>query len=92
MEESLRLFRRLGDRPGTAYALSNAGFAALGQGQPQRAITLTEEAVDLFLEEGEKWGAAIELGFLAVAWRNQCDGGRAKSLAERGLVLSREVG
>ena len=92
LEESIGLFRGLGDKLGSAYALSNAGFAALGQGQHQRAITLTEEAVDLFLEVGEKWGAAIELGFLAVAWRDQGDRERAKRLAERGLALSREVG
>jgi DNA-binding CsgD family transcriptional regulator len=48
--------------------------------------------VDLFLEVDEKWGAAIELGFLAVAWRDQGDHERAKRLAERGLALSREVG
>jgi non-specific serine/threonine protein kinase len=92
LEESLRLFRELDDKLGTAYALSNAGFAALGQGQHQLAITLTEEAVELFLEVGEKWGAAIELGFLAVAWRDQGDHEKAKRLAERGLALSREVG
>jgi DNA-binding CsgD family transcriptional regulator len=32
------------------------------------------------------------LGFLAVSWRDQGDHGRAKSLAERGLALSRQVG
>ena len=34
LEESVSLFRELDDKLGTAYALSNAGFAALGQGQP----------------------------------------------------------
>jgi DNA-binding CsgD family transcriptional regulator/tetratricopeptide (TPR) repeat protein len=92
LEESIRLFRELDDKLGTAYALSNAGFAALGQGLPQKAITLTEEAVDLFLAVDEKWGAAIELCFLAVAWRDQGDHERAKLLAERGLALSRQVG
>ena len=92
LEESVGLFRELEDKLGTAYALSNAGFAALGLGRPQKAITLTEEAVDLFLKVDEKWGAAIELGFLAVAWRDQGDHERAKRLAERGLTLSREVG
>jgi non-specific serine/threonine protein kinase len=92
LEESISLFRELDDKLGTAYALSNAGFAALGLGRPQKAITLTEEAVDLFLEVDEKWGAAIELGFLAVAWRDQGDHEKAKRLAERGLALSREVG
>ena len=67
-------------------------IVALGQGRYERAVILTEEAVDLFLDEGEKWGAAIELGFLAVAWRNRGDHRRAKRLAEQGLALSREVG
>ncbi len=90
--ESLGLFRELNDKLGSAYALSNAGFAANGQGQHKRAITLIEESVDLFLAEGEEWGAAIELGFLAVSWRDQGDHERAKNLAERGLALSRQVG
>jgi DNA-binding CsgD family transcriptional regulator len=65
---------------------------ALGRGRYQQAIAVIEEAADLFLEEGENWGAAIELGFLAVAWRNQGDHERAKRLAERGLAISREIG
>src|SRR5918994_6493287 len=86
VQESFRLFKELGDKLGTAYALSNAGYVALGRGRYQQAITVIEEAADLFLEEGEKWGAAIELGFLAVAWRDQGDHERAKRLAERGLA------
>jgi uncharacterized protein GlcG (DUF336 family)/tetratricopeptide (TPR) repeat protein len=82
VQESLRLFKELGDKLGTAYALSNAGYVALGRGRYQQAIAVIEDAADLFLEEGEKWGAAIELGFLAVAWRNQGDQERAKRLAE----------
>jgi predicted ATPase/DNA-binding CsgD family transcriptional regulator len=92
VQESLRLFKDLEDKLGTAYALSNTGYVALGQGRYQRAIAVIEEAADLFLEVGEKWGAAIELGFLAVAWRNQGDHERAKRLAERGLAISREIG
>jgi len=92
VEESLELFRKLGDRSGVAYALSNAGFAASGQGRHQEAIARNEEAVDLFLEAEEKWGAAIQLCFLAVAWRDRGDPARAKPLAEQGLALSREVG
>jgi non-specific serine/threonine protein kinase len=92
VRESLRLFEKLGDKVGTAYALSNAGYVALGQGRFQHAIAKIEEAAALFLEEGEKWGATIELGFLAVAWRNQGDHERAKRLAERALAISREIG
>jgi non-specific serine/threonine protein kinase len=92
VQESLGLFEKLEDRVGTAYALANAGYVALGQGRYGQAIAVIEEAADLFLEEGEKWGAAIELGFLAVAWRNQGDHERARRLAERGLAISREIG
>jgi DNA-binding CsgD family transcriptional regulator len=72
--------------------LSNAGFTASGQGRHGLAVALNEEAVELFLEVGEKWGAAIQLSFLAVAWRDRGDHDRAKPLAERALALSREVG
>jgi len=92
VHESLRLFKELGDKLGTAYALSNTGYVALGRGRYQQAIAVIEEAADLFLEEEEKWGAAIELGFLAVAWRNRGNHERAKRLAERGLAVSREIG
>ena len=92
IKESLGLFRKLEDKSGTAWALSNASIAAIGLGQHQQAINLIEESVDLFLEVGEKWGASIQYCFLAVAWRDRGDHGRAKPLAERGLALSREVG
>ena len=92
VQESLGLFKELEDKVGTAYALANAGYVALGRGRFQQAIAVIEEAADLFLEEGEKWGAAIEFGFLAVAWRNQGDHERARRLAERGLAISREIG
>jgi ATP/maltotriose-dependent transcriptional regulator MalT len=92
VDESLASFRELGDKLGTAWALSNASFSALGQERHQRAVTLIEESVDLFLEAEEKWGAAMQISFLAVAWRDGGDIERAKRLAERGLTLSREVG
>ena len=92
IEESLGLFRKLEDKSGTAWALSNASIAAIGLGRQQQAISLIEESVDLFLDVGEKWGASIQFCFLAVAWRDRGDHGRAKPLAERGLALSREVG
>jgi predicted ATPase/DNA-binding CsgD family transcriptional regulator len=92
VDESLASFRELGDKLGTAWALSNASFSALGQERHQQAVTLIEESVDLFLEAEEKWGAAMQISFLAVAWRDGGDIERAKGLAEQGLTLSREVG
>ena len=57
VQESLRLFTDLEDKVGTAYALSNAGYVALGRGRFRQAIAVIEEAADLFLEEGGRNGA-----------------------------------
>jgi predicted ATPase len=92
LEESLGLFRELGDKRGAAHALGSAGIVAIGQKQHERGIAFFEEAADLHLEVGERWGAAAMLNYLAGAWLNQGDRARAKRLAERGLSLSWEVG
>jgi predicted ATPase/DNA-binding CsgD family transcriptional regulator len=92
LEESLMLFRELGDKLGSALALSGAGLVAVGQGRHERGVALFHEAVDLFLEIGERWGASVTLSFLAVGWFGRGDLIRAKRLAERGLELAREIG
>src|SRR5215207_5732959 len=47
IEESTALFRQLGDKTGVADALGTAGLIALGQGEYDRGLTLTQDAVDL---------------------------------------------
>jgi predicted ATPase/DNA-binding SARP family transcriptional activator/DNA-binding CsgD family transcriptional regulator len=91
IEESLMLFRELGDKLGSALALSGAGLVAVGQGQHERGVALFHEAVDLFLEIGERWGASVTFSFLAVGWFGRGDAKRPKRLAERGLELAREI-
>jgi predicted ATPase len=92
LEESVALFRELGDRRGVAYALGSAAVLAITQERYERGIVCSEEATDLFLEVGDEWGAAPMLGCSAVGWLNLGDHGRAKILAERGLALCRETG
>ena len=92
LEESLALFKELGDKRGAAYALGGAGLVAAGRNRHEQGTTLLEESADLFLEVGDRWGAALTLSFSAVAWRNRGDHARAKGRAERGLALSREIG
>ena len=92
LEESVTLFREVGDTRGVAYALGSAAVLAITQEQYERGISYSEEAADLFLEVGDKWGAAPMLGCSAVGWLNRGDHGRAKSLAEQGLRLCRETG
>jgi len=92
LEESLGLFRELGDKLGSAFALCGAGLVAVGQGWHERGIALFQEAVDLHLELGERWAASVTLSFLAVGWFGQGGSSRAKRVAEQGLELAREVG
>jgi ATP/maltotriose-dependent transcriptional regulator MalT len=92
LEESVALFRELGNGRGVAYALGSAAVLAITQEHYERGIDYAGEATGIFLEEGDKWGAAPMLGCSAVGWLNLGDYGRAKSLAERGLALCRETG
>lgn len=91
LEESLTLFRELGDRRGITHALGSSGITAVRQKRRQRGILRFTEAADLFLEEGVNWGVAFMLSFQAMAWLDQGDTSRARPLAERGLALFREA-
>jgi non-specific serine/threonine protein kinase len=92
LEESLAVFRELGDKRGAAYALGSLGIVAGAQERLEQALALHEESADLFVEVGDKWAAATEFSFSAVGWFKSGDHRRAKRLAERGRALSQEVG
>ena len=92
IEDSLGLFRRLGDKEGIMRAQSSAGIVALGQGQQERGIALLEEATALALEIGDAWSASLLLGFATAVPLGRGDLARARQLAERGLSLAREAG
>jgi tetratricopeptide (TPR) repeat protein len=92
LEESLKLFRELGDKQGAAYALGSAGLVAVGQERHEEGIALFEESVDLILEVDDRWAAAFLTLFSGVGWLRRGDHAQAKRLAERGLAFSRETG
>jgi predicted ATPase/DNA-binding SARP family transcriptional activator/DNA-binding NarL/FixJ family response regulator len=92
LEESLRLFKELGDKLGSALALATIGLVAVGQGHLERGSALIQEAANLFLELGEEHFAAVTLSFSAVGWFGWGDHERAKRLAEQGLRLARKIG
>ena len=92
LEESLELFRRLGDEEGTAYALAGMGLVDLGLRRYERGLALVQESIDCFLEVGQRWAASPMLSFAAAASLSRGDLPRARQLAEKGLSLAREVG
>jgi hypothetical protein len=84
IEESLALFRQVGDKWGIGDALGTGGLIALGLDQPERGLSLMQESVDVELEVGDRWGASSMLGFGAsvpLRWGGLTT---ARQLAERG--------
>ncbi len=91
-EESLRIFRELGDRQGMAHALHGLGRVAEGQGDYVSARPLFEESLTIIRERGDRRGMAV--AFIDLAWvaQEQGDYAAARSLAEESLAICRELG
>jgi len=69
LEESLTLYRELGDAAGAAYALLVLGRTAVSQGDLRQGAKLVEESLALFRQQGNMWGIAralIILGDMAL--------------------------
>jgi predicted ATPase/DNA-binding XRE family transcriptional regulator len=92
LEESVALFREVGDTRGSASSLNLLGIVAREQGQYARATVLLEESVALFREVGDTWGIASSLNLLGTVARDQGEYAQATVLNEESLALFREVG
>ena len=92
-EESLELFRELGDdKVGIAFALIILALVAVSQGDYGRALEFCKESLSLFRESGYKWGIPLVLFILGEMARYQEDYTRAMDLCEQSLPLFRELG
>ena len=92
LEESVRLWRRLGDRLGLAYALDALADEARMQGDLAAARVSAEESVALFRLLGDNRGLA---GCLFQMGRTFLDGGDlvfARVLLQESLTLARQIG
>src|SRR6266487_2895498 len=90
-EESLVLYRALGDPAGIALALNQLGEIAGSRGHFAAAYTRTEEALALYREVGDKQGIAWSLNNLADIISQQGEYARAISLNKESLTLFKEV-
>ncbi len=91
-EESLRLYRRLGDRRGAATATNILGSVALRQGDYRRATALYEECLAARRELDDPRGTATALNNLGIVARYEGDHQRAASLHEESLAIKRTLG
>ncbi len=91
-EESLSLYRELGDKLGIALSLNALGILARNRGDYGRAISLLDESLTLCRELGHKWAIGETLNILGLTVRRQGDFSRAKALSEESLALFRKIG
>ena len=92
MQESLAVFRALGDRQGMAQALTILGNFVTNGGDYERGEPLYQEALQLAREAGDTLGMTrpvLNLGNIAM---HQGDLDRAERLFGESLALAREVG
>src|SRR5574341_38956 len=92
LEESLSIWRELGDRRGMAAALNSLGWLAFEVGDFGVARSLSEEALLLNRELGEKRGIAVALFNLGLVALLQSDYPATLSLLQESLALRKEIG
>ena len=91
-QESLALFRKLGDRRGIALSLDRLGMASWRRGDFPAARVLLEEDLPLFKEIGDKDRVAWSLFTLGLLNNKQGEYSRAYALFEESLTLFRALG
>ncbi len=91
-EESLALYRELGDTRGIAFSLHQLERVARARGNLRASRSMSEAALALFKEVGDKERVAWSLFRLARLHREQGEYSRAYALAEESLAVHRELG
>ena len=90
-EESVALYRELGDRDGMAWPLHHLAMVEFYQGEFTRARSLLEECLAFFSERGNMSGRAYALDHLALLLVDQGEYDKARSYAQEGLTLFRAL-
>jgi predicted ATPase/class 3 adenylate cyclase len=93
LDESLTLFRALGDQRGVAAALKNQGIELLRGGATAERIQATlEESLALWRALGDQFGVADTLQTLSFLAARERDDARARRLMDEALPLYRASG
>ncbi len=89
LEESLTLFRELGDKDGMTFCYWLSGWVALSQGETLTAQALVEQSLALWQEIGNRWYMAWSLGMLGKVAAYRGDLVAARALLEESLAILR---
>ena len=91
-DESLALWRELGDRTAVARCLSNLANVVKLEGDHARARSLYAECLAIFNELGDRTGIAWSMNHQGDVACGQGDYSGARALYEQSLVIFRELG
>jgi DNA-binding CsgD family transcriptional regulator/tetratricopeptide (TPR) repeat protein len=92
LEDSLALYRQVGDRRGAATCLRSLGHTFLELGDWERAEALLEEGLALARETGSIRDTSNALSTLSYLAACRGDVKRAQALGEESLAIAREAG
>jgi predicted ATPase/DNA-binding CsgD family transcriptional regulator len=91
LEESVTLWRDVGDKQGLAQALRFLSGSFESQGDYAVARPMAEESVDLFREGEDEFGLGITLSRLGITALAQGDHVAAQAALEEGVAICREI-
>ena len=91
LEESLALYRDLGDDAGAAYTLLFLGRTAVSQGDNRRGATIVEESLALFRQQENMWGVARALIVLGAGALFESNVEWATAKFQRSLEISSDL-
>lgn len=93
LEESVRLWRQLGEahKAGLAIALREMGILATAQGESKYALAALEESIQLMQEASERWNLALAFYNLGLVYETMNDLRTARENFEKSLSQFREL-
>jgi DNA-binding SARP family transcriptional activator len=91
LEESVTLWRELGEKQGLAQALRFLSAEFESRGEYALARSLVEESVELFREGPDTFGLGMTLARLGITATNQGDYAVARTALEEGVAICRET-
>ncbi|NEP14911.1 MAG: CHAT domain-containing protein [Symploca sp. SIO2C1] len=91
-EQSLAIFRQIGDIQGEANSLGNLGAAYYRLAEYEQAIDFHEQSLAIFRQIGDIQGEANSLGNLGNAYRRLAEYERAIDFHEQSLAIFRQIG
>ena len=91
-EESLALYRKLGDKDAIAHTLIHLGNSVSRRGEFARARSIYEESLELFRELDDKTWIGHTLGNLGIVSWYQQNYATARAFFEKDLAIAKELG